>query len=292
MSRRPRRVAILGHIGRRPVQQAARRLLALLARRGVEARIERALAAELGREGAPLADLARWCEILVALGGDGTMLTGARALAGCRGALLPINLGGLGFLTVAEAPELSAAMRAALDGAWPVTRLRPVSAAVRRRGRVIRRQLAMNDAVVKAATGQFAVHLRLSTLGRDLGHLVADGVIVASPSGSTAYSLSAGGPVVAPDVEAVIVTPVCPHTIGSRPLVLPPEAGLRVRVMGSADGAVLALDGHEVLALEPGDEVEARLARVAVRLFQNPARPFSRSLQAKLGWQGSARRSL
>lgn len=304
MIARVRRVGILGHTERPGVRRAADRLAASLARRGCAVRIAEDLArgvapgarASAGRRragtGMSLAALARWCDLLIALGGDGTALRGARALAGRRGALLAINLGGLGFLTVAEARDALPALDATLAGRWPVVRRRLVAAAVRRRGRVIRRGRALNDAVVKTAGGYSALHLRMAALGHDLGHLVADGIVCASASGSTAYSLSAGGPVLAPEVEAFVVTPACAHTLGSRPLVLPPRGVVRLRVLGSSDQAMLLLDGQERVDLSPGDELDLGLSRATVRMVQDPGRSFGRSLQEKLGWQGSERRSL
>jgi NAD+ kinase len=292
MTRARRRVAILGHTGRPEVRRAAARLAAQLARRASTVRLESQLAHEMGERGFPLAKLGTWCDVMVALGGDGTALKGARAMAGRRGALLPINLGGLGFLTVAEEPELDAAVRAALAGEWSTVKRRLAGARVVRRGKEAHAALAMNDAVVKAGGGYAALHLRMHALGADLGHLVADGVIAATAAGSTAYSLSAGGPLMAPDVEGLVVTPVCPHTLASRSLVLSADDRLRLRVLGSFDRAMLLLDGQDTVELEPGDEVEVALAKVAVRVFVNPARPFARSLQSKLGWQGSERRSM
>ncbi|HEY2955462.1 MAG TPA: NAD(+)/NADH kinase [Candidatus Eisenbacteria bacterium] len=292
MKDRLRRVGILGHTGRPGVRRAALALARRLARQGRAVRLDARLAAEAGREGSPLPALARWCQVLVTLGGDGTAITGARALAGSRAILLPINLGGLGFLTVAESRELDLALRRTLAGTWPVVRRRLLSALVRRRGRTLRRAVAMNDAVVKGAGGYAAIHVRMAAMGHDLGHLVADGLIAATAAGSTAYSLSAGGPVLAPDVEAMVVTPVCAHSLGSRSLVLAPGAELALRVMGSFDRVFLLLDGQESVDLGPGDEVVVRLDRVAVNLVQNPDRPFARSLQTKLGWQGSAKRSM
>jgi NAD+ kinase len=286
-----RRVAVLGHPRRPAVRRAARTLIASLARRGLEVRVARDLAGHLGLAGHPPRALGAWCQLMVTLGGDGTALAGGRALAGRRGALLAVNHGGLGFLTAAEAGEQAAAVRAALSGAWPVVARRLVAATVRRGGRIVRRGLAVNDAVLKSQGGYAAVHLRSRALGQDLGHLVADGLIAASASGSTAYSLSAGGPLLAPDVEALVVTPVCAHSLGSRTLLLAPGAPLEVEVLGSYDRAVLLLDGQERSELEPGDRVSVTLGRAAVRRVQNPARPFAHALQAKLGWQGSAKRS-
>jgi NAD+ kinase len=292
MSRRGHRVGILGHTGRPGVRRAAQHLAASLMRHGHDVELEQLLAREMQRPGRPLGALARWSEVLVTLGGDGTALKGARALAGRRGTLLPVNLGGLGFLTSAEEPELERAVRAALAGEWPAARRRLLQATVRRRGKPIHRGLAMNDAVIKASGGYAALHLRVHALGSDLGHLVADGLIAASAAGSTAYSLSAGGPVLAPDLEALVVTPVCPHTLGSRSLVLPPGAALGVRVLGSFDVPSLLLDGQDRVDLEADDGLEVALGRAAARVFLNPDRPLARALQKKLGWQGSPWRSM
>jgi len=292
VSARPRRIGILGHTGRPGVRHAIVALGRRLGRRGCEVRIERELAATLDRPGEPLERLAAWSQLLIALGGDGTVLTGGRALAGRRGVLLGVNFGGLGFLAAAEQDELDRAVDAALAGTWPVVTRPLLRAAVTRRRRTIARACAMNDAVVRGAGGHAAIHLQMHALGQDLGHLVADGVIAATAAGSTAYSLSAGGPVLAPAVEAVVVTPVCAHSLGSRSLVLPPDDEVNLQLIGSLDRCVLVLDGQEPLPLEPGDDIRIRLERAGVRCVDNPGRPFARSLQRKLGWQGSARRSM
>ena len=292
MGARLRRIGILGHTTRPAVRRAATRLATQLTRSGRQVRIAQDLAREMDRPGEPIDAVARWCQALITLGGDGTALKGARAMAGKKGALLAVNLGGLGFLTVAEDNELGTAINEALAGNWPVVKRRLVAAVVRRHGGIIGLGRAMNDAVIKSAGGYSALHLRITALGHDLGHLVADGLIGATASGSTAYSLSAGGPVLAPDVEAFVLTPVCPHTLGSRPLVLPPGAVVHVRLLGAFDHAILLFDGQDSVSLETGDEIELGLSRTAVRMFENPARPFGRTLQAKLGWQGTERRSL
>ena len=292
MSAGLKRVGILGHIGRPGVRRAAARLRTTLARQGREVRLDELLAAEMGLAGVPLDALARWCQILITLGGDGTVLAGGRALAGRSAALLSVNMGGLGFLAAAEARELDLGLRAAFEGRWPMARRRLVGASVYRRGRRVQRGVALNDAVIKGAGGYAAIHLQLAALGQDLGHLVADGLIAASAAGSTAYSLSAGGPLLAPDLEALVVTPACPHSLGSRSLVLAADAEISVRLIGSFDRTLLLLDGQDSFVLEPRDEVRIRLDRAAVRMFQNPGRPFVSALRTKLGWQGSRKRSL
>jgi NAD+ kinase len=292
MSRAGRRVGILGHTERPLVRKVARHLATQLAREGHPVAIDTELARELKRPGVPLERLAASCDLLISLGGDGTALKGARALVGKKAALLPVNLGGLGFLTVAEEPEIETAVRRALDGQWTIVNRRPVEATVTRGGRRVHRGLGMNDAVLKTSGGYAALHLRLHALGSDLGHLVADGLIAATASGSTAYSLSAGGPVVSRRLESLVVTPVCAHTLGSRSLVLAADDTLKLRVIGTTDRAMLLIDGQQAVALEAGDQVTITLASKTVRMFENPDQPLARALQAKLGWQGSERRSL
>ena len=293
MSARPRRIAIVGHTQRLQVRREAARLRTSLQRRGHKVRLERELAGVMGEAGEPLGKLAPWCELMLSLGGDGTVLIAGRALAGRKGVLLPVNMGGLGFLASAEARDVDAAITAALAGRWKVSTRTGVETRVRRArgGRANSMGFALNDAVVRSAVSYAAIHLRVSALGHDLGHLVADGLIAASASGSTAYSLSAGGPMVAPDLDALVVTPVCAHALGSRSLVLAPGSQVSVRVISRAP-ALLVLDGQEAIELLRNDEVQLQLAPTRVRVYENPERPFLRALQAKLGWQGSERRSL
>ncbi len=293
MSPRARRIAIVGHTRRVAVRRAAAKLVRKLARRGCEVRLDRDLAAAMNQAGEPFEKLGAWCDVMISLGGDGTVLTAGRAIAGRRGVLLPVNLGGLGFLAAAEEDELDAAVDAALAKRWPVGTRSGLETRIRRarggRDRAI--GFALNDAVVRSAVSYAAIHLRVSALGQDLGHLVADGLIASSASGSTAYTLSAGGPMIAPYLNTMIVTPACAHALGSRSLVLGPGATVLTRVI-SPGPALLVLDGQEPTELAKDDEVEIQLSKKVVRVFENPERPFLRALQSKLGWQGSERRSL
>ena len=293
MSVRGRRIGILGHLGRPQVRREAVRLRDLLVRKGAVVRLERELATAVSSSGEELQALARWCQVMISLGGDGTVLTAGRALAGQKGVLLAVNMGGLGFLAAAEGREVDEAVAAALGGRWRMATRTGVETRIRRGrgGRAKPMGFALNDAVIRSATSYSAMHMRVAALGQDLGHLVADGLIAASSSGSTAYSLSAGGPLVAPNLDSLVVTPACAHALGSRSLVLAPGSLVSVRVM-SPGPALLVMDGQETEDLGKDDEVELQLARARVRVFENPERPFLRTLQAKLGWQGTERRSL
>ncbi len=291
MKRSGRRVAILGHVRRPEVREAARRLRRSLTRAGHEVRLELELARVLNEEGTALTSLARWCDLMVCLGGDGTALTGGRAMYGRRGALLAVNLGGLGFLAAAEQHETTAAVRDTLDGSWRAVARRLVEVSVLRGGRRTYQGRAMNDAVVRHASGLAAIQLNLVAAGADLGLMVADGVVIASPAGSTAYSLSAGGPVLDPELDALVITPVCPHSLGSRALVLSRREDLRMKVLGSP-GGVLLLDGHDRSSLLRGDDLVFSLTRGVVRWVQRPGCSWASLLRSKLGWQGAERRSL
>jgi NAD+ kinase len=293
VSVRGRRIAILGHLGRAQVRREAVRLRDSLARKGAVVRLERELAGVVGGSGESLAVLARWCQVMISLGGDGTVLTAGRALAGQKGVLLAVNMGGLGFLAAAEAHELDAAVAAALGGNWRTATRTGVETSIRRGGKGQPKHMgfALNDAVIRSALSYSAMHMRVAALGQDLGHLVADGLIAASSSGSTAYSLSAGGPLVAPNLDSLVVTPACAHALGSRSLVLAPGSLVSVRVLSPGAG-LLVMDGQETEDLKKDDQIELQLARARVRVFENPERPFLRTLQAKLGWQGTERRSL
>ncbi len=230
---------------------------------------------------------ARRCDLIVTLGGDGTILAGARIAAGTRIPVLPVNLGGMGFLASYEGRDLSAALRDALAGKLLVesrsllrARLEPA-----RGGRARVLGVALNDVVIKQPTTFRALRMDIATRDSFLGHVVADGIVAASPSGSTAYSLSAGGPVIAPGLEAIVVTPICPHTLGMRALCLPPDAELRVTIRSrDGAGAILSLDGLGGPPAATGDTVRIELVPDAVRFLRRPGVSLPTILPHKLGW--------
>lgn len=237
---------------------------------------------------------AQECDLLITLGGDGTILAGARIVAGTDIPLLPINLGGLGFLASFEGKELETAVQSALKGELAIEQRSLLSARLEPRGGGRPRNLgiALNDVVIKPQSTYRALRLDVSAGDTFLGHVVADGLIAATPSGSTAYSLSAGGPVVAPGLEAIVVTPVCPHTLGMRALVLPPDLELRVTIRArDQGGAIVSLDGLEGIPIGPKDLVRIALARDAVQFLRRPDQRLPVLLPTKLGWSGSPRRN-
>ena len=292
-----RKVAIIGRARRSAVGKSLADLEVRLHKKGLEVVLvhgEEALPGVGWTPDPKDAAAVHECDLLVTLGGDGTILAGARIVAGTDIPLLPINLGGLGFLASFEGKELDEAMTAALAGKLVSESRSLLSARLEpwKNGRARNLGIALNDVVIKPQSSYRALRFDVSAGETFLGHVVADGLVAASPSGSTAYSLSAGGPVLAPGLEAIVVTPVCPHTLGMRALVLPPTLEVRVAIKSRDHaGAIVSLDGLEGIPIGPKDLVRIALARGAVRFLRRPGHTLPVVLPTKLGWSGSPRRS-
>ena len=217
-------------------------------------------------------------DAVVVLGGDGTMLSAVHRFPGVP--LLGLNLGSLGYLAGVEAPHFDNALLALASGDYEVSR----RTTLRVDGAV-----ALNDVVVSRGVSGHAAQLELSVDGRLATRLSADGLVVATPTGSTAYSLAAGGPILLPDSESFVVTPICPHALASRPLVIPDTARLTVRACLRAQGEKLAVfaDGARVQQLRVDEAVEITRADVSVPLIQLRGYDPYEVLSRKLGWNGS-----
>lgn len=241
-------------------------------------------------EGLALVRDAASCDAIVALGGDGTLLHAVRLLGEIHKPLLGINLGSLGFLTDTSAENLEVALEALVSGRYRIdARMLLEVVLERRRGEttVLR---GLNDVVVHGPRAR-VLHLSMRAAGGDLGQMLADGVLVATPSGSTAYSLSAGGPVVSPRLRALVVTPISPHTLSMRPLVLGTEEEIEITLRRSGpEGAELTVDGQASLVLEPLDRIRVRGAARDVQLVVTQDRNFYDTLRTKLGWGYGRRR--
>ena len=208
------------------------------------------------------------CDAVVTIGGDGTIMHVAKAAAAADCPVLGINAGHLGFLAGLEKNELDA-LPALLTGAYAVEQRALLEVTVTRAGETVGRYVAMNEAVVSRGTRSQLVALWVTDRGSEVLSCRADGVIAATPTGSTAYSLSAGGPVVDPAVDCLLVTPVCPHTVTARAYVLPPQAELTIRAAASDGGqAFLTVDGEENAAFDADDTVTVRRAPMAARLIR------------------------
>ena len=230
-------------------------------------------------------------DALITLGGDGTLLRGARFLSGAAVPVLGVNLGKLGFLTSCGAEEFPAAFTAFAQGEYQVqSRMALEAESVTLAGTVGVRIRALNDLVVHK--GGFARVLRMRVFADDelIGAFAADGIVIATPTGSTAYSLSAGGPIVVPTFDSLIVTPVAPHTLALRPTILPPDRVLRLEVEDAPDEVLVTADGQIGTSLGAGQNLIVRRSADPVRLVRFAGNTFFSRLRRKLGWGGLADR--
>jgi NAD+ kinase len=229
--------------------------------------------------------LAREVDLIVVLGGDGTLLSVARR-ADRRVPILGVNLGQLGFLTEVAEPETLPMLARVLRGDYECEQRMTLAASLERDGRVLRRFRALNDVVVSNGAMARIVQLSVTVDEWPLTSYRADGLIVATPTGSTAYSLSAGGPIVEPTVQVLLLSPISPHTLSNRPLVLRPEAVVRITIARPQQDVVLTVDGQESMPLAGGDVLCVRRARQTVSLVRSPDRAHYDVLRSKLGWGG------
>jgi NAD+ kinase len=229
------------------------------------------------------ASLPDGADLLVVLGGDGTILSTARLVAG-RVPILGVNVGGLGFLAEIPLRDLPNALADAVDGAMSIDVRAMLEAEIAGPGGSRVRAVALNDMVVAKTGVARVIHVTTSVNGEHLATYPADGVIVATPTGSTAYSLSAGGPIVHPQVDVIVVTPICPHTFTARPVVVSGAAVVTVEITATDEGVCLSVDGQESHELMQGERVVVRRATERTRLVRVRAHTFYGILRTKLGW--------
>jgi NAD+ kinase len=233
---------------------------------------------------APRDMLADKIELLIVLGGDGTLLSGARAMKGKRVPILAVNLGGLGFLSSVTLEEMYPALEAVLSGSYKASERLTLEAEIHRGGKVVERQNALNDAVLTKTALARMLEFDLRVDGAHVTRYRADGLIVATPTGSTAYSLAAGGPIVDPHLRAFVITPICPHMLANRPLVIPDTSRVDVHVIEAAEEVHLTLDGQVGFRLEPNDRVLVARSANHVLLVQPPHKTYFEVLRSKLRW--------
>jgi NAD+ kinase len=256
-----------------------------LEQRGHEVLLDREAAASLGREGLHRHELAEKVDLGVVLGGDGTLLAVARAFGVRAVPILGINLGTLGFMAEISRDELYPRLEEVLAGRYEIEPRMRLEVRVARAAGGEQRFLALNDAVISNTALSRMVDLEMIAGGVSVTTYHADGLILATPTGSTAYSLSAGGPLLPSGFEAMLVTPICPHTLSQRPLVLAPETQLTIRVLPTRGGELhLTVDGQVGCELEAGDAVHVSRSEHPARLLIPPGRNSFEVLRQKLHW--------
>lgn len=232
------------------------------------------------------AQLCASVDLIIAVGGDGTLLSVARSLGTRDVPILGINLGRLGFLTEVNRDEMETCLDRMLANDFPVQPRMRLDIAVYRGDQEIARYLALNDLVITRTALSRMVDLETFADGSKVTNYHADGLILSTPTGSTAYSLSAAGPILLPGLEAIVLTPICPHSLNQRPLVLPQqtEVEIRLKLVAPTESATLTVDGQEGLALTAGDRVVTRRSLNSVRIVSSPFRDRFEILHTKLHW--------
>ncbi len=262
------------------------KLIEWLWRRGLELRMDEVTAdyANGAAPGLPRADVPEGCDLIVVLGGDGTLLSAARAIGRREIPLLPVNLGGLGFLTAISIDELFPELERAFRGEHRVAKRKLLNTEVVREGGVVASWDALNDAVLTKVAIARMIDLDTYVDDQFVCAYKADGLIISTPTGSTAYSLSAGGPIIFPSVPAICLTPICPHMLTNRPVLVPETSVIRAISHGPDESVYLTIDGQVGMPIRENDAVVCRSSRFCLLLVRPPHMMFFDVLRQKLKW--------
>lgn len=269
------------------VKNTLRDVVTWLRARNIDAILDRTSALLLDEQGGYLdTALASIADVLLVLGGDGTMLNAAR-LAGERSIpILGVNMGGLGFLTEVRLDNLYPSLERVFANDFVLDERLMLRTHIHRHGESVAQGEVLNDVVISKGTLARMIELKIAIQGRFVTNLRGDGLIVSSPTGSTAYSLSAGGPIIDPAVQSLILTPICPHTLTHRPLIVPGNAEIDVTLTSKDDGAMATLDGQVGVAITQGDTVVIQTSEHRSRLIRFPESHYYDVLREKLKWGG------
>lgn len=232
------------------------------------------------------AELARKADLLLVFGGDGTMLRAARELAGAPTPILGVKVGGLGFLTAVQGAQIAPALRQIWNGEFLLESRPLIQATGQAHGKSLSEH-ALNDFVISRGATSRLIELAVTVDGEELTRYRCDGLIVSSPTGSTAYSLAAGGAIVSPQSEVLTITPICPHTLSNRSVIVPMNSEVQVTVLSEHVDTILTADGQVQFPLRAGDFVQVRKGAHAARLLRLRGSSFYQTLRQKLGWSGS-----
>ncbi|HVF38659.1 MAG TPA: NAD(+)/NADH kinase [Gemmatimonadaceae bacterium] len=279
------RLGVIGHTGYDELPEILTALFKAAPALGLELLFEKELH-EVARGGERLEN-PQGLDALVTLGGDGTLLRGARFLAGTPVPILGVNLGRLGFLTTCGSGDFDSALRLLAEKKFVAeARMTLGGSAVDGGGATRQQWLALNDFVLHKGGYARVVRLGISVDGDSIGTYAADGVIISTPTGSTAYSLSAGGPVVVPTVESIILTPISAHTLAVRPLVIAPSAEVVIEARHSSEELLVTVDGQVGTKLVAGEKLVVRRAPHPVLIVRLHGASFFERMRVKLGWGG------
>ena len=281
-----RNIGIISRPRRSNLNEVVPPLLSWLEDRGIHVAYDQETASSLPEpsEGRSREQVAAASDLLLVLGGDGTLLAAARVAAPRSIPILPINMGSLGFLTSFMLEELFPALEDILAGRLTISERVMLHAELQRGDKILDKQTVLNEVVINKGALARMIELELSIDGVFVCRYRADGLIVASPTGSTAYSLSAGGPIVHPSVESFIITPICPHTLSDRPVVVGDTSIIEVKLSAGTESVFLTLDGQKGIPLQATDRVRVSRAQQLLKLIQTPNKSYFEILRNKLKW--------
>lgn len=292
----PERIRRVGIVIKRQPQRAPsilRGLTRWLSKRGIEHAFDRQTAAvardRSAKPGVDRATLAAGTDMIIVVGGDGTLLSVARDIGASRTPILGVNMGSLGFLTEIPLSELYPAIEGILQGRHVLCRRMRLTAEIIRGTSVLARHEALNEVVVNKSALARVLDINVDINGRFMTTFKADGLIVSTPTGSTAYSLSAGGPIVDPALGAMILSPICPHTLTNRPVVVPDRSRVLLGLAENHGDVYVTIDGQVGSPFLPGNKVRIRKSRNPLRLIQFPGKDNFEVLRQKLKWGGRVR---
>jgi NAD+ kinase len=279
---------IIGIIAKNNIEEPfkiTKKLSNWLKERGVEVYVEKELGKKIRHPNSiDRTDIPKLVDVILVFGGDGTFLGVAREACKYGTPILGINLGGLGFLTEVTVDELYPMMERIIDGDYEVEDRQMLITSIRRGKKNIGTYEVLNDVVINKGALARIIDLAIYIEDSHVTTYKADGIILATPTGSTAYSLSAGGPIVYPGIPVTIITPICPHTLTNRPLVVSSEMKVEIKVTTQEPDTYLTLDGQIGVRLKTGDLIEVKRTDTTVKLIKSPFRDFFSILKTKLMW--------
>ena len=279
---------IIGIIAKNNIEEPfeiTKKLSSWLKERGVEVYVEKELGKKIRHPNSiDRTDIPKLVDVILVFGGDGTFLGVAREACKYGTPILGINLGGLGFLTEVTVEELYPMMERIIDGDYEVEDRQMLITSIRRGKKNIGTYEVLNDVVINKGARARIIDLSIYIEDSHVTTYKADGIILATPTGSTAYSLSAGGPIVHPGIPVTIITPICPHTLTNRPLVVSSKMKVEIKVTTQEPDTYLTLDGQIGLRLKTGDLIEVKRTDTSVKLIKSPFRDFFSILKTKLMW--------
>jgi NAD+ kinase len=280
-----KKIALFAKVHDPRCQGIAVELINWLRQRGCEPLVESHLAHHLKLPGIPAGEIPTMADLAVVLGGDGTLISSARTIGERDIPILGVNLGSLGFLTEIALDELYQALEKCLAGDFRVSERIMLQAGVERGGTTIASHLVLNDVVINKGALARIVDLKTRVNDLELTTFKADGLIISTPTGSTGYSLSAGGPIINPSMNCIVITPICPHTLTNRPLVIDDTSAVTVTVKSLDDEDIyLTLDGQVGVELKSDDVIHIRRSAHTAKLIMSEERDYFAVLRAKLKW--------